>query len=42
MDDLAQSWKRLSLFEEEGRKVNLSSNMKVGSFFLVAKFLTRR
>ena len=41
MDDLAQSWKKLSLFEEEGRKVDLSRNKKVGSFVLAAKFLTR-
>lgn len=42
MDDLAQSSKRLSLSEEEGRKVDLSRNKKVGRFVLVAKFLTRR
>lgn len=41
MDDLAQSWKKLSLFEEEGRKLDLSRNKKVGSFVLAAKFLTR-
>ena len=42
MDDLAQSWKKLSLFEEEGRKVDLSRNKKVGSLVLAAKFLTRK
>nr|POE80504.1 hypothetical protein CFP56_04862 [Quercus suber] len=42
MDDLAQSLKKLTLFEEEGRKVDLSRNKKVGSFVLVAKFLTSK
>jgi len=40
MDDLAQSWKKLSLFEEEGRKVDLSRDKKVGNFVLAIKFLT--
>ena len=42
MDDLAQRSKRLSLSEEEGRKVDISRNKKVGRFVLVAKFLTQR
>ncbi|XP_065617500.1 uncharacterized protein LOC136062418 [Quercus suber] len=38
MEDLGQSWKKLSLSEEEDRKVDLTSNKKEGKCVLVAKF----
>ncbi|KAK9991880.1 hypothetical protein SO802_026865 [Lithocarpus litseifolius] len=42
MKDLAQRWQKLSLFEEEGRKVDLKNNKEVRRWVLVAKFYTRR
>lgn len=42
MDELAQSWKKLSLSEVEGRKVDLSRKKKTGDYVVAAKLLTRR
>lgn len=42
MEDLTQSWKKLSLSKEEGRNVDLTSNKKEGKCVLAVKFLTRR
>ncbi|XP_030922912.1 uncharacterized protein At4g02000-like [Quercus lobata] len=42
MDELAQKWKKLSLTNVEGRRVDLSKKKKAGSHVVAAKFLTRR
>ena len=42
MDDLAQSWKKLSLSKDKDRNMDLTTNKKVGKWVLAAKFLTRR
>ena len=41
MDELAQKWKKLSLTDIEGRRVDLSKK-KTGNHVVAAKFLTRR
>ena len=40
MDDLTISWKKLSLFDKEGKKLALVKNKKRVEFVLAAKFLT--
>ena len=42
MEEITQSWKRLSLIEEEGRNLDLTQNKREGRFVLAAKFFTRR
>lgn len=39
MDELAQSWKKLSLSEVEGRKVDLSRKKKTGDYVVALTFL---
>ena len=41
MEEITQSWKRLSLIEEEGRNLDLTQNKREGRFVLAAKFFTR-
>ena len=42
MDNLAQSWNRLTLFDREGPGCCLLDDEKVENFSIAAKFLTRR
>ena len=42
MDDLASCWKKLSLFDKEGKKLALAKNKKGVEYVLAAKFLTKR
>ena len=42
MEDLTRDWKKLSLTEKEGDKLDLSKNKKTQVFVLAAKFFTRR
>ena len=42
MEDLTMSWKKLSLSEKEGDKLDLSKRKKSHGFVLIAKFYTRR
>ena len=42
MDDLAQSWNKLTLSEREGPGCCLTNEESVKEFSIVAKFLTRR
>ena len=42
MEDLAKSWKKLSLSEKERDRFDFSKNKKDQNFVLAAKFLTRR
>ena len=42
MDELAQKWKKLSLTDVEGRRIDLSKKKKIGSHVVAAKFLTRQ
>jgi len=42
MDELAQSWNRLTLSEREGSGCCLLDDEKVENFSIVAKFLTKR
>nr|XP_023929349.1 uncharacterized protein LOC112040689 [Quercus suber] len=42
MEDLTRNWKKLSLTEKEGDKLDLSKNKKTQVFVLAAKFFTRR
>ena len=41
MDDLAQSWKRLTLSEREGTGCNLTIDHSTTKHSIAAKFLTR-
>ena len=42
MDDLAQSWNRLTLSDREGLGCCLLKDEKVDNFSIAAKFLTKR
>ena len=42
MEDLAQSWSRLTLSEREGPGCCLTQEESSNEFFIAAKFLTRR
>ena len=42
MDDLANSWNRLTLSDREGPGCNLTHDDSVMDFSIAAKFLTRR
>ena len=42
MDDLAQSWNRLSLSDREGPGCFLLDGDNIETFSIVAKFLTKR
>ena len=42
MEDLTRDWKKLSLTEKEGEKLDLSKLKKTQVFVLAAKFFTRR
>ena len=42
MEDLAQSWKRLTLFEREGPSCNLTTKHNTTEHSIAAKFLMKR
>ena len=42
MEDLANRWRKLSLSEKEGEKLDLKDKKKEQNFVLAAKFFTRR
>ena len=42
MDDLVQSWNRLTLSEREGPDYSLTNDNSVIDFSIAAKFLTKR
>lgn len=42
MEDLANSWRNLSLSEKEGDKLDLKNKKKGQNFVLATKFFTRR
>lgn len=42
MEDLAQSWKKMSLTDVEETNIDLSSDKKKTTTVLAAKFFTRR
>ena len=42
MEDLAQSWKQLTLSEREGPGCNLTTEHSTTEHYIAAKFLTKR